>query len=385
MLLSGMKTLLARGAMVLCLLPVALRPVTAQTPSFEDLVRRAQAALDSRPAEAAGLYRQALGIRPTWAEGWFYLGAALYQTDRYAEASDAFRKGLELSPKVGSGWAFLGLCEAELDNIDQALSDIGKGLELGVGDNWPFQVAVRVKAAQLYIRSASFDQALAQLHPLALHGENSPGLVDTMGLCALGIPAALSEIPPQRRAVVELAGKAAWALADQRPAEALAAYRQLLEKYPNEPGVHYAYGLYLMETDLAGALAEFQREVRNNPKHWPTLILLGSLQTRQGAAEAAIQTLRLALKTVPAKQRWLCHAELGQAYVAADKVDAAIPEFEAAVRLKPMNAPMHYLLLQAYRRAGRQEDAEKQAAEFRKLKVKEDPLGVPGLLPEGQR
>jgi tetratricopeptide (TPR) repeat protein len=385
MLLSSMKNPLVRGAMALCLLPLTLRPMAAQAPSFEDLARRAQAALDSRPSEAAGLYRQALAIQPTWAEGWFYLGAALYQTDRYAEASDAFRKGLELAPKVGSGWAFLGLCEAELDNPDQALSDIRKGLELGLGDNWQFQVAVRVKAAQIYIRSASFDDALAQLHPLALHSENSQALVETMGLCALGIPAALSELSPQRRAVVDLAGKAAWALADQRPADAAAAYRQLLKEYPNEPGVHYARGLYLMETDLTAALGEFQQEVRNNPKHWPTLILLGSLQTRQGAAEAAIQTLRQAMKTAPAKHRWLCHAELGQAYMTADNLDAAILEFQAAVRLKPSSAPMRYLLSQAYRRAGRKEDAEREAAEFRKLKVQEDPLGVPGLLPGGKR
>jgi tetratricopeptide (TPR) repeat protein len=385
MLLSGLKNSLMRATMVLCLLPVALRPMGAQTPSFDDLARRAQAALDSRPAEAAGLYRQALAIQPTWAEGWFYMGAALYQTDRYAEASDAFRKGLELSPKAGSGWAFLGLCEAELDNPDQALSDIRKGLELGLGDNWQFQVAVRVRAAQIYIRSASFGEALAQLQPLALHKESSRAVVDTMGLCALGIPASLRELSPQRRAVVGLAGKAAWALADQRPADAAAGYRQLLEKYPHEPGVHYARGLYLMETDMAAALGEFQQEVRNNPSHWPALILLGSLHTRRGAVEPAIQVLRQAMKIVPAKHRWLCHAELGQAHMAADNLDAAILEFQAAVRLMPSNAPMHYLLSQAYRRAGRKEDSEREAAEFRKLKVQEDPLGVPGLLPGGKR
>src|ERR1019366_6785920 len=50
----------------------------AQTPGreqFEDLSRRAQAALDSRPDEAIQLYKQALGIRPDWPEGWLYMGA----------------------------------------------------------------------------------------------------------------------------------------------------------------------------------------------------------------------------------------------------------------------------------------------------------------------
>lgn len=379
--MPGIKDLLARGALLVCLLPATARLAHAQAPSFDDLARRAEAVLDTQPAEAAKLYRQALAIRPEWAEGWFYLGGALYQLDRYAEATDAFRKGIALAPQHGTAWAFLGLSEAALDNPDQALADIRKGEELGLGGNWQFEVAVRVKAAQILIRSASFDEALTQLQPLALHNENSRALVETMGLCALGSPDTVSELSEQRRAVVGQAGKAAWALADQRPAEAAAAYRQLLEQYPTEPGVHYAYGLYLMETDLAGALAEFQIEARNNPKHWPALILLGSLQIRQGEAEAAIQTLRQAMKTVPAKHRWLCHAELGQANMTADKLDAAVAELQIAVRLMPSNPSVRYLLSQAYRRAGRKEDAARETAEFQKLKVQGDPLGVPSLLP----
>jgi Flp pilus assembly protein TadD len=111
------------------------------------------------------------------------------------------------------------------------------------------------------------------------------------------------------------------------------------------------------------------------------MVVLGSLLIRRGQAEAAIQVLRQAIKIVPARHRWLCHGEMGQAQLNSDNVAAAVLELEAAVRLMPSNPPMRYLLSQAYRRAGRKEDAEKQLAEFRKLKVQEDPLAVPGLLP----
>jgi len=354
----------------------------AQAPSaatFEDLARAAQAVLDSRPAEAAGLYKQALAMRPDWAEGWLYMGAALYQLDRHAEATDAFRKGVALAPRQGTGWAFLGLSEAELDDPDQALADIRKGEEIGLGDNRQFEAAVRVKAAQLLIRSSSFDEALSQLLPLSLHSETVQAAEETMGLCALAIPTTLSELPPQKRAVVAVAGKAAWASASQHPAEAAAAYRKMLDQYPNEPGVHYAYGLYLRETDLAGALSEFQKEVQINPKHWPALIGIASLQIRQGAADAAIQALRQAAKIVPARHRWLCHAELGHANLILDHLDAAITEFETAERLMPSNAQVRFFLAQAYRRLGRKEDAQRETAEFEKLKLQQDPLGVPAL------
>jgi tetratricopeptide (TPR) repeat protein len=378
MLSSAIKGLVAGAAAVVCLV-AASAPAHDQTASFEDLARRAAAALDSRPAEAAGFYRQALALRPEWAEGWLYLGAAFYQTGRYAEATHAFRKGIALAPGQGTAWAFLGMCEAELDNSEQALADIRKGLELGLGDNWPFQVAVRVKAAQIHIRASAFDQALAQLQPLSLKNENAPAVVETMGLTALGIAAAPSELSEQRRAVVQLAGKAAWALANQQPVDAAAAYKRLLEQYPNEPGVHYAHGLYLMETDVSRALAEFQKEVQINPQHWPALIVMGGLQVKQGAAEPAMQSLGQAMKIAPAAQRWIIHADLGRAKMTGDDLDGAITELETAVRLMPVNAQLRFLLSQAYRRAGRAADADKQKAEFERLKVREDPLGVPGF------
>src|SRR5579872_566239 len=152
---------------------LCLQPARSQE-SFDALAARAQALLDSRPAEAAGLYQQALALRSDWAEGWFYYGAALYQLDRFAEATDAFRKGIALAPGNGTAWAFLGLAEAQLDNSDQAVADMRKGEELGLGGNWQFEVAVRVKAAEVLVRTSAFDEALAQLIPLRRKDEDSP-------------------------------------------------------------------------------------------------------------------------------------------------------------------------------------------------------------------
>lgn len=354
--------------------------VSAQGPSFEDLANRAQSLLDTQPSEAATLLQQALKLRPDWAEGWMYCGAALYQSSRFAEATDAFRKGIALDPGKGIAWAFLGMAEAELDNADQAIADIRKGEELGIASNPQFETAARVKAARLLARSSAFDEGMAQLAPLAKRGENSAEVREAMGLCSLAVPQAAGELTPARRAVVDLAGKAAWDLVSQRPAEAAAAYKELLAKHDAEPGVHYAYGLYLMETDLAAALAEFRKEVAQNPKHWPALVVMGSTETRQGDADAAIQTLRQGLKLMPVPYRWIGHAELGRAQMTAGNVEQAMAELESALRQAPGNPQVHFFLAQAYRRAGRKADAQRETGEFEKLKAQQDPLGVPGLL-----
>ena len=360
-----------------------LHAQTSTKEQFEDLSRRAQAALDSHPEDAIQLYKQALAIRPDWPEGWLYMGGALYQKGSYAEATDALRKGIGLAPFFANGWALLGLSESQLDDPEQALADIRKGEELGLGGNVPFETAVRVRAALLLIRSSAFDEALAQLQPLTKYHDNPPPVEEAMGLCALASPDDIARITPQRRAVVDLAGKAAWALASQHRDVAAAAYRQLLEQYPNEPGVHYADGLYLMETDVTAALAEFQKEVQNNPKHWPALLVIASIQIRQGAPEQAIESLHAAMKAVPTKYRWLCHMNLGRANLDADNVTAAISELEDAVRQKPSSATAHFVLAEAYRHAGRKADAEREKAEFEKTKVEQDPLGVPALHPFG--
>src|ERR1017187_7114983 len=94
---------------------------------FNELSRRAEAAQDAHPAEAAALYRKALAIRPDWAEGWLYLGASLFQAGHYAEARNALRQGVALAPGRGTPLAFLGMAEYELHDYKSALSDILKG------------------------------------------------------------------------------------------------------------------------------------------------------------------------------------------------------------------------------------------------------------------
>jgi predicted Zn-dependent protease len=348
------------------------------------LSHRAQAALDSHPEEAIQLYRQALGIRPDWPEGWLYMGGALYQEGRFAEATDALRKGIDLAPIFANGWALLGLSESQLDDPEQALADIRKGEELGLNGSVQFETAVRVRAAQLLIRSSAFDEALAQLQPLTKYPDNPPPVEEAVGLCALASPDDVGQLTPQRRKVVDLAGKAAWSFATQNPDVAAAGYRQLLMQYPGEPGVHYAVGLFLMETDIKEALAEFQKEVQNNPKHWPSLLVIASTQIRQGTPEKAIESLHAAMQAVPAKYRWLCHLNLGRANLDANNATAAISELEAAVRAMPSSSRAHFLLAEAYREVGRKADAEREKMEFEKTKVQQDRRGMPGLHPFGE-
>ncbi|HXN48966.1 MAG TPA: tetratricopeptide repeat protein [Bryobacteraceae bacterium] len=369
-----------RTAWLLCLLMEAACVVRAQSPaSFEELAQRAQAAVDSNPAEAVTLFKEGLALRPSWAEGWFYLGGALYHLNRNQEACDALRKVTALVPDKGVAWGLLGLAEYELGDFDQALADLKKGETLQLGGSQEFEIAVRLDAARILIHATAFYEAAStELRPLVVQFQaGSPAVIEALGLCALAMPRLPSEVPALKRAVVNLAGKALWANLSKRPIEAASSYRELLEKFPHEPGVHYANGMYLVDSDPRGALTEFEKELQADPAHWPSLLFSAMLELKKGDPETSIQMAERALKVVPERHRPLCRAELGSALLALGRIEEAIPELEAAAKLDPANSRPHFYLQKAYRLAGRKADADREGAEFLRLKAEEDPLGLP--------
>jgi Tfp pilus assembly protein PilF len=63
---------------------------------------------EGRDAEAARSFRQALSIKPNWAEAHSLLGSALADTGNYKEAEAELRKAVTLKPDYAEGWNFLG-------------------------------------------------------------------------------------------------------------------------------------------------------------------------------------------------------------------------------------------------------------------------------------
>jgi Flp pilus assembly protein TadD len=63
---------------------------------------------EGREAEATKAFRQALGIRPDWAEVHSLLGSNLARAGNFAEAEVELRKAVALKPDYAEGWHFLG-------------------------------------------------------------------------------------------------------------------------------------------------------------------------------------------------------------------------------------------------------------------------------------
>jgi Flp pilus assembly protein TadD len=63
---------------------------------------------EGREADAIRAFRQALGIRPDWAEARSLLGSILFKAGNYTEAEVELRKAVALKPDYAEGWNFLG-------------------------------------------------------------------------------------------------------------------------------------------------------------------------------------------------------------------------------------------------------------------------------------
>ena len=63
---------------------------------------------EGREADAVKAFRQALSIRPDWAEAHSLLGSILFRAGNYPEAEVELRKAVALKPDYAEGWNFLG-------------------------------------------------------------------------------------------------------------------------------------------------------------------------------------------------------------------------------------------------------------------------------------
>ena len=126
--------------------------------------------------------------------------------------------------------------------------------------------------------------------------------------------------------------------------DAIAAFRQALRYAPNAPEIHNTLGTALRQKgDMEAARPEFQEAARLNKK-----------KSDMQAAIFAANTGRVRLKE--------------------GNLDAAIERFEAAIKLYPDDAKVHYDLARALLRKGQKEAAQVEFQKARRMDPRLKPL-----------
>ena len=344
-------------------------PKPAAKPSSGEFDRLVKAATEARLAErwdeAIALYGKAVALKPDYVEGYWYQGAAYYSIDNSAKCRDAFRRVVRLAPKNGAGYAFLGLCEFGLKEYDRSLQHLLLSRKLGVGDTGELGSIARYHAALLMSRMEQYEQALETLGEFAAEGNDNPRVIEAMGIATLRLPMLPIELPPDRREMVLMAGRASYMMATRNTASAESAFQALAARYPETPNVHYANGVFLLQEKPDKAIEEFKRELELQPGHASSITQIAYEYLKQGDAQAALPWARKAVEAAP--KEFTTHKALGQALLETGDVDGAIAELKAGIALAPTSPGLHFTLARAYQRAGLLEDADRARAEFTRL------------------
>lgn len=350
--------------------PSANPKATAQkNAEFDNAVKLGdEARTGGRLDEAVELYTNALRIRPKWPDGWWYLGAIYYDQDLYPQARDAFVNLVALEPNRGPVWGMLGLCEFETGNYERAVIALQRGRSLGFDGNRELESVVRYHTALLYIRFEQFEIGYEILREFLRDGNENPRIAQAFGLTILRMPILPKDIPAEISEKVVLAGQAGFNMAARRLAETSEAFETLVKRYPDDPNVHYSFGVFQLGQDADVALKAFKRALEIAPLHQPAMVQMAFEYMKRGqhndALPLAERAVQLAPKMYPARN------VLGRTLLALGQIDRAVQELEEGVRLAPSSPEMHFALARAYMRAGRKADAEREREIFKKLQQK---------------
>ena len=352
---------------------------TAVPARFDAIASQAESArVQERVPDAIRLYQQGTRLRPSWADGWWYLGSLLYDQDRFSEADAVFRHLLTSPTHRGPALAFRGLCQYENRNYDDALAQFRRWANAG----WPGTQQLRDVAvfhfALLLTREGKFVESLYLLATLAARVGYNPELGEAMGLASLRVRELPENYAPDRREAIWLAGKAAL-YASQSPkdferADEFAARLESL--YPTQPEVHYFRGtLFGFEQNGAAAEREYREELNVSPNHVPSLVALAAIDLDKADLAEAGKLARQAAEADPKDAE--AHHLRGRIFLAEGDLQASASELETARQLARDNPGVRYHLAAVYKRLGRKQEAKAEYAAFLLLQKKEGVLAPP--------
>lgn len=356
------------------LLALSMATSAATAPSrFETIAKQAEAArTQDRVPDAIRLYSEGTRLRPSWTDGWWYLGSLLYDQDRFNEASLAFQHLTSTSHR-GPAFAFLGLCEYEARDYEAALRHFRAWAGAGWGGSPELVDVALFHFALLLTRDGRFVESLYLLASVAPRLGDVPELSEAMGLASLRLRYLPESYPPELRERIWLAGKSALYSA-QSPRDFARADEfasRLVKRYPRQPGIHYFRGtIFTFEGKTVEAEREYREELTISPHHSPSMVALATIDLDGANRLEAAELARTAIEADPDNSE--AHHLLGRVLLENGDLHNSLNELETAKRLAPDNATVRAHLAIVYTRLGRTQEAKAESAALLALKNKEE-------------
>lgn len=351
----------------------------------------------NQPAPAASEFKKAIDLGDTSALTAVQLGRAEFALGNYEAAIEAEKKALLLQPGLYEGQYALALALQAAGRVDESLPVFAEALKSRPADaelltNYGLAVVQKGDAPgalKLYARALAAGGASATLH-------------EDMGVAYLQQNDIEHAVEQFRAGLLIDPGNVhlhydlglAWKLKDDVLAST-AELRKAEELDPQLPDPPYTLGVLLMQGgNFAEASEQLQKAVALQPANGEAWSLLGSVYKQAGDGAKAAAALREAVRLLPGQpsphvtlaavlaesgdregaaaerkiaadlsrsavghQRAEFSVKSGRALLAANKVEEAVVQFQAAVNAEPGSPAAHLALADALSRAGRGDEA----------------------------
>ncbi len=146
-------------------------------------------------------------------------------------------------------------------------------------------------------------------------------------------------------------------LADQKPEQAVEAYKEASTLQPKDPEPHLTAGALLeKENRFADAEAEYHQALALDPASGDALIGLANIDMRGQHFVDAEETLRKLVALQPGNAA--AHGQFGRVLAALGKNDDAVAEMQTALKLDPSDLSLQRDLADLYTKTGKPGQAE---------------------------
>jgi len=321
----------------------------------------------SRFDEAATIYAELVGQRPSDAGLLMNLGMARYMAGDAPGAVEPLEKAVKLSPGLGPASLFLGSALVDLGRVDEAIVALKRAVAA-----LPKNADARGMLARACLAESKFVEAAKEFRELTRLQPDSPGAWYGLtrsyeGIAEHALDALQGEAPESR--LIELVVADVAVTQDKFPA-ALAIYRRVMAGTPPVGGLHEAVAeLYERAGHADWAAAERVKAPR------PPATCTAKLPECHFLAGRYLESLRVALSgTTAADRYWAIRAANRLATEAVDHLDAlpesvelhlvrsdiaqsrkqnpeSVREVRAALALSPGNPAIESTLAEALMRA----------------------------------
>jgi tetratricopeptide (TPR) repeat protein len=296
------------------------------------------------------------------------LGVMRAKASRFPEAAEFFKQAFAWKPDLPGVDRNWGLASFRAEHFAEAVPPLERQILARPDDAF-----IRQILGLSYFMLENYAKVVDVLRPLLQHPPEDPGLLFAWGTALVRTHQSGTAVAIFQQLLEQNAGNASvhlllgQAYAQQKDySNALGELANASRLDPRLPEAHYYAGLvYLERKELESAVREFRAELEIRPNDAHAMYHLGYALLLQDQLPESVALLRQVVKAMPDYEP--AYFELGRALLQQEDTNGAIENLETAKKLAPDHDAVYFQLSQAYRRAGRVQEAGRELTAYQRL------------------